>query len=250
MARVTLKSMRRNVSVAVANPRLALRALRVAHPTDAIDIGLDEIAAHVPARSVIIEAGANDGTDTLRMAARWPEATIYAFEPVPEVFEVLEQRVAHLPNVHPQQIALGESDGTATIHLSAMATTPERVSGSSSLLAPSNHVGLFPEIVFTGTTDVPVRTLDSWAAETGVGRIDFAWLDMQGLEVPMLAAAPRMLTTMGAAMLEVARTELYAGSPTYRAVRRFMSAAGFTMAIDRVAEPFGNALFVRRGPGR
>ncbi|MFI4963693.1 MAG: hypothetical protein ACHP6H_07560, partial [Legionellales bacterium] len=56
--------------------------------------------------ATIIEAGAFDGRDTLLIAQQFPQATIHAFEPVPEIFELLTKNTAHVPNIHRHPYAL------------------------------------------------------------------------------------------------------------------------------------------------
>ena len=45
------------------------------------------IAQFLPENPVILEAGAHVGTDTVEMVNLWPKCTVYAFEPVPELFD-------------------------------------------------------------------------------------------------------------------------------------------------------------------
>jgi len=52
-------------------------------------IPLYEIAKYLPVNPVIIEAGAYIGNDTLEMSKVWPKGRIYAFEPVPMLYEKL-----------------------------------------------------------------------------------------------------------------------------------------------------------------
>jgi len=46
---------------------------------------VDIVAPYLPANPVIIEAGAFNGSDTIKLAKKWPQATIHAFEPVPAI---------------------------------------------------------------------------------------------------------------------------------------------------------------------
>ena len=118
--------------------------------------------------------------------------------------------------------------------------------GSSSLLRPTGHEQMFPEVEFVETVDVPVTTLDLWAEEFEVGRVDFAWLDLQGMELAVLSASPRVLGGLTAVCMEVSRRELYADGPLYPEVVAWMQSQGFSVAVDRVPVIVGNMLFVRR----
>ena len=230
---------------AVARPDLALRKLR---GTSVIDIELDEIAPYLPAAAVILEAGAFNGADTVRFSERWPHATVHAFEPLPEAYSQVAERTQHIPRIRTYQLALGTETGRRPL-FREVATGPNGTpSGSSSLLEPSGHLEFFPEVAFEGAVDVEVVTLDDWALSESVHRIDLAWLDLQGMELPVLQAAPRMIDRIGALCLEVAREELYSGSSLYDEIVEWMGDHGFRVAIDRVPVIFGNMLFVRRQP--
>lgn len=238
-----------NALVGLRHPSLLRRYWQVRNPALLYDIAPREIAEHVADVRVIVEAGAFDGTDTRRLVEQWPDATVYSFEPVPQVFETLCANVADLPNVHPQPFALGAADGTATLNLSHRTTSPDQVSASSSLRRPSGHERLIGDVAFSGTAEVPVLTLDSWMAQAGVERVDVAWLDLQGVELDVLRAAPRARAGLQAAMLEVSRRELYAGAPTYREVNDAMAGWGLTAVLDRALYPFGNVLYACSSPG-
>jgi 2-O-methyltransferase len=204
-------------------------------------VSLAELAAHLPPAPVAIEAGAHIGVDTMRLARKWPEGHIYAFEPVPELFAKLQARASARPNVSCFQLALGNQDGVQELHVSGGGSD-----GSSSLLRPKEHLRDHPEVTFGQSTSVEVRTIDSWAAENGVDRVDFLWLDMQGLELPVLQAAPVILATVTAIYAEVSLVETYEGAPLYPELASWLEAAGFKVALERLPwKDMGNVLFVR-----
>lgn len=234
-----------NAAILASNPRFAWHRLRTGSRGNPVHISAHDLAARIPSPRVVVEAGAMDGWDTLELATVWPQATIYAFEPVPELFDRLVAATAHLPNVKPQPFALGAGDGTATMVLSTLTTAPGQVSGSSSLLVPSGHLGNYPHVEFAESIPVPVRTLDAWARDIGVTRVDVAMLDMQGMELAALQAAPRMVAGMTAVSMEVARRELYAGASLRPQIRSWMHRQGFRTALDRTLVPYGNMLFTR-----
>ena len=102
-----------------------------------------------------------------------------------------------------------------------------------------------PSVTFAEDITVDAVTLDDWAVQEEVYSVDLLWLDLQGMEMAVLNAAPNVLAHTQAVMMEVSRRELYAGSPLYPDVVRWMRARGFRPVIDRVWTLFGNILFLR-----
>lgn len=207
------------------------------------DIDLAEIENYLPHDPVIIEAGAMDGSDTIAMAARWPGARIFAFEPLPLNFEVLKRRTASLTKIEALPQAVAAITGTATLQVAAP-QTPGAPSTSSSLLIPKEHLSTMPDTNFNSQILVQTVNLDDWCVSRQVD-VDFAWLDLQGMELPALQSSPVFTSRLRAAVLEVSRSQLYVGMSTYNEVVDWMETQGMRVAIDRVARISGNMLFVR-----
>jgi FkbM family methyltransferase len=68
----------------------------------------------IPDRGLILDIGANIGVMTVLMARKAPHGTIYAFEPAPLNYAVLEKLIRRfrLTNVRTYPWAIGQSDGT------------------------------------------------------------------------------------------------------------------------------------------
>jgi FkbM family methyltransferase len=208
-----------------------------------ISISLDEIALYLGERPVIVEAGASNGSDTVRFAERWPDAEIHTFEPVPPSFALVEENTRHLPQVRRYPLALAEETGSRTMFVSTDAAGSH---GSSSLLAATGHLEEFPQVTFYEQIHVQAITLRDWVQTSRIERIDLLWLDLQGMELPVLQASRDVLARTRAVSMEVSRRELYGGSALYPEVIAWMKSQGFEAVIDRVLVAFGNMLFVNR----
>lgn len=206
------------------------------------------IKPYLPNNPIIIEAGAFKGHDTLKLATLWPQGTIHAFEPVPELFAELKQRTQNMPNIHGYQLALSDHNGMAKFHMSEHPKRPGTPSQAGSLLKPKERLKHSP-IYFTGTIEVPTITLDSWAEQNNISHVDFLWLDMQGHELAMLKASPGILKTVRVIHTEVEFIESYENNPTYIDVKSWLESQGFKMIAqdfdDQVKHFFGNAIFVK-----
>jgi FkbM family methyltransferase len=206
----------------------------------------EDLLPHLPADARIVDCGANDGRDTVELAELWPAGRLYAFEPLPAIFQELRRTVAGHANVSCHDVALADRDGTMTFHVSNPPFT-----GSSSLLAPKDIFDANRGTTFGQSIAVRTLTMDSWAAAHGVTGIDLLWLDMQGYELAAMRAAPRIMATVRAVYIEVSLVEFYHGCPLYPEVRGWMEAQGFQVVRELIPwRHSGNVLFVRNAAPR
>jgi len=220
-----------------------LRAWRYLARRDAIDATI--CRRYLPEHPVVVEAGAFDGTNSREFVTAWQAAAVYAFEPVPTAFERLAKVAAEFPGkIFPQPLALGCESGRAVMHVSGGRAQGEQ---SSSLLEPTATRGEFPFVEFSGaTTEVEVVTLDDWARERGVGRVDFLWLDLQGFELNALQGSVGLLAGCSAIHCEVQNIPLYAGAALYPEVRDWLGEQGFHPVCEAIFRRGGNVLFAKQ----
>jgi len=214
-----------------------------AAPTSpAVQVAKSELVRYLPENPVIVEAGAHMGVDTVELAKQWPRGMIHAFEPVPVLFAELERRTHMLRNVRRSRKALSDREGRQVLHLSEGASD-----GSSSLLAPDRHLDVHPEVRFERDIEVETITLDRWVQIEAIPRVDFLWLDMQGMEATVLQASPKVLGQVLAVHTEVSLLPVYTGTVLYPQLRDWMESQGFVVAKEILPYPdMGNVLFVRR----
>src|SRR5437868_5905983 len=104
----------------------------------------------------IIEVGAFKGNDTVRLASTLPEARIYAFEPVPELYNVLVATTTSYPNVTPVHAAVSNHDSSMPLHVSKKPNG--KTTQASSLQKPKERLVHSP-IIFPETIIVPTVRL-------------------------------------------------------------------------------------------
>lgn len=219
--------------------------MHIFKPHQAIDL----IASYLPNNPIIIEAGAFDGTDTIKMAQRWPQGSIHAFEPVPELFEKLIYKTKNFPNIHCYQLALSDTNGSATFYVSEKSERPGIPSQVGSLLKPKDRLAWSP-LIFPKTIHVQTITAETWAHENSTNQIDCLWLDAQGHELSILRAAQNMLKHVRVIHTEVGFIEGYEGQPCYEQIKSWLEEREF-QEIGRDFENttdwfFGNTLFVQK----
>lgn len=198
------------------------------------------ISKYLPQNPIIVEAGAHDGSDTVKMSRFWPQGQIHAFEPVDRLHELLSGKITSRSNVKTYKLALGSHNGKAQFHVSSVGD------GSSSLRAPKEHLNYHKDVKFENTIEVEVTTLDTWAAQRGISTIDFLWLDMQGCEFETLVASPHIFSTVKIIYTEVNFIELYEGCVLYPDYKAWLERNGFVEIYQSFCPDAGNALFVRK----
>ena len=142
---------------------------------------LDRIAPE----DVVFDVGANRGYFTqLYSLLVGRHGRVFAFEPVPTTFRVLQERMAVrqvIPNVDLINVALSDTNGTAVMHL------PGRDDGQASLL-PHRGVGSWQIAEPAATFQCRQIRLDDFVAEQGITRLDFLKCDVEGAELLVLRA--------------------------------------------------------------
>lgn len=131
----------------------------------------------------ILDIGANTGTYCL-LAAGMPSARVVAFEPIPEVREVLEANVSlnHLEGcVRVLPYALSDHDGEAVLHIPI-----DKASSGFSCLGNPLRFKEWHDVT------VPMRSLGNLYSELaalGIDRLDAIKIDTEGSELLILRGA-------------------------------------------------------------
>ncbi len=196
---------------------------------------------YLPSNPVIIEAGAANGVDTIEMAQIWSRGNIYAFEPIPKLYEQLILNTKKYKNIKCFSYALSN-----TVELKEIFVSGGSSEFSSSLLIPKEHLSEHPEVIFSEKIQVQTITLDSWAEKNNIDRVDMLWLDLQGAEPAVLKASPKILSTVKLIYTEVSLKELYEGTPLYPEFRDWLKKQNFRVKREELAwEDAGNVIFIR-----
>jgi FkbM family methyltransferase len=200
------------------------------------------IKKFLPNNPVMIDCGANDGSDSIELALRCG-GEVHAFEPLENIFNQLKIKTANYAAIHCYQLALSDCDGTGSFYVSEGGSE-----ASSSMLEPKEHLTDHPDVLFNQRVPVPMLTLDSWAKKNSIKKIDLLWLDMQGFEMNMLQAAGDILNTVTVIHTEVSTKETYKGVVQYTAYRHYLESLGFKVIVEAIPAGWdmGNVLFVRK----
>lgn len=121
----------------------------------------------LPPEATILDLGANLGTSAILFSELLgPDGMIYSFEPV--FHELLEENIVEngIPNVEVIPKAVGAAVGDAPFSVTDFGLDSRR-----SLYSAEPNYGV-----------LPMTTIDAFAEERGLGRVDFIKLDIEGGE--------------------------------------------------------------------
>lgn len=167
-----------------------------------------QLLQHCERPFVVLDVGANDGqTIAEYRRALGDDVTIHSFEPTPEIFERLSQRSATDPKVHVHNLAVSDSNGTATFHVTSLSQL------SSLLPLAADDAAYASGAKVVRRISVPTVTLDSFCEERGLDRVGILKMDVQGAELLALRGATRMLSQarVDIVFLEVSFSDMYEG---------------------------------------
>lgn len=177
----------------------------------------------------VFDVGANRGQFCLYSLARFPEAQIFAFEPIADAARHLESLFEAEKRVSVMPFALGNTDGEVEMHLSA------KEDSSSLLPVGEGQVALFPGTNEIGTARTQVRRLDGVLAECEVRTPALLKVDVQGFELPVLKGAEGSLRLFNQILIEASFTELYRGQALFSDVDALIARHGFRLISGQIS---------------
>lgn len=175
---------------------------------------------HTSPKPVVIDVGANVGQTAKAISTVMPESIVHSFEPSPATFAQLQRNCRTLPNVTVWNRGLGSFVG----ELPFLENTN---SDMSSFLAASDDCwGALDK-----RTIVPVGTLDAFAEEQGIARVDLLKSDTQGYDFEVFKGASGLLADnrVGLVYFEFIFSAMYKNLPRFDEVFRFLSDNRFSL---------------------
>ena len=171
----------------------------------------------------IIDVGANRGQFSLACRMALPGVQVVAFEPIPTeaaTFRMVHEGVTYITLI---ESALGETSGSATLHLSKSADS------SSLLPIGSRQTALHQNTAEVGTIEVQVHRLDDLEVHWRQKKRLLLKLDVQGFELNVLKGALVALKHCAYVYAECSEVTLYDGQALRPEVESFLEGQGFAL---------------------
>ena len=201
----------------------------------------------------VLDIGANTGQFVSSIFGQLPEARVYSFEPLRDVYEALVKNCGAVKGFKGFNIALGDVNGWTKMNRSEF-------SPSSSLLKMGDlHKALYPYTAGTQREEIEMMRLDDFITREGVNLEPevLIKMDVQGYEDRVLNGCRNTLERTKVVITEVSFCDLYEEQASFRDIYGQMQNSGFV--FKGILEPeydpvsgkpiFGDAIFVRESSG-
>lgn len=163
----------------------------------------------------IIDVGANKGQFSKVIRHFYPKSQIYAFEPVPEIFQKTKSNFAGVHNYEIYNVALGNADGEVSFN-------KNEYGHISSFLEVSGENKHYPK-TRNSEIKVQIKKLDDlFRAEQFKGKT-LLKLDVQGFELEVLKGADNLLKNIDYVIIEANLENLYVDQPTFTEINTFLN---------------------------
>jgi len=179
-------------------------------------------------RIVIFDVGANDGGNFLDIV-KLPWVTVHAFEPTPDLIQVIQKRVLGRSNYILNEVAISDEDGMTNFNVAGQGDW-----GCSSILDFSENINETwkdrDDLVFTKTIEVKTIKLSSYVRMNGIKRIDLLHVDIQGYDLVALRSLGEFIGIVKKGVVEVPMNEhvkLYIGQHTKDEMLSFLEDNNF-----------------------
>jgi FkbM family methyltransferase len=129
--------------------------------------------------------GANKGQSIQFFLKLFPGAVIYAFEPNPRLFKMLQKKYHGKKNIKLFNKGISSENGKLVLHetITDETSTFEELNYDSGYLKRKAKIlGVKPDEVIHNRYEVDVITLNDFIAETGIQKIDIVKIDTEGHE--------------------------------------------------------------------
>jgi FkbM family methyltransferase len=196
----------------------------------------------------LIDIGASHGDFMYLVQQAKSNIHIYGFEPIPKVFNSLQERFAGANEIKLYNLALGNFDGVVDFN-------ENDYSYSSSILPIGEiHVNEFPHTRNFKKLEVQITSLDSVFNNKKIERPLLVKVDVQGYEEQVISGGKNTFAHADFVIIEVSFYELYQGQALFERINIELNGLGlfYYGCMSQLSSPIDckilqqDALFIRR----
>jgi len=178
---------------------------------------------YIPQLGTIIDAGANQGQFAIAASHFYPHACIHSFEPLPDVYPILQRNTRHVSSITTYNMALGNSTGTLEFYSNAYSHA------SSALQVSELQKNMLPKTATSHKIETPVERLDDLSNQLHLTAPVLLKMDVQGFEKEVLKGAAQSLAQIDYLLFESSFIQMYDGEPLFDEMHDFVKALGFEL---------------------
>ncbi len=189
----------------------------------------------------IIHVGANKGQEAEFYAIH--NKSVIWIEALPQIFEMLENKIANYPNQQAINALVTDTDGKEyNFHIS----NNTDVLSSSVFEFGDGKDELFPDLKMVDSVRLVGKTLSTIYSEFNIDEteFDFLLLDVQGAELMVLKGAESVLHNFKYILTEVSTVDIYKSGVLWAELKAFLNQKGFKEAISGTPSQHCDVLFV------
>ena len=171
--------------------------------------------------NTVLDIGANVGEFTAIYHELFPEAKIYAFEPLPDCFFELKERTENIENIKSYNLGLGSKDGILKIHMSSWHPA------SSFRDMADLHKQNYPHSSESQDVDVSINKLDDVLNESDLVDNIFIKMDVQGFEDEVIKGGAKIFQKAKVVVVESSFQKLYEDEPLFHGIYALLKPLGY-----------------------
>jgi FkbM family methyltransferase len=171
----------------------------------------------------VIDVGANQGQWIGALLHLLPITEVWIFEPNPDALKICQKRIGKRPGIKYFDMALGETVGKITLHVTAASNFASALQPRVEFL--EKHYSKNAARIVS-SKQVEVTTLDSIVPESK--SVDLLKIDVQGFERAVLSGARTVLTKTRCVLIEMNLQPHYVGDDTLPLLWSILADHGFS----------------------
>jgi FkbM family methyltransferase len=169
----------------------------------------------------VLDVGANIGQFAGEIHAILPEAAIYSFEPLRDCYNLLVEKMSHVPKFRAFDFALGSEALEIEMHRSEF--TPS----SSILQMGEQHKQAFPFTSKEALEKIAVKRLDDVTRDLDLAENILIKIDVQGFEDRVIAGGLNTIQLAKLLIVETSFESLYEDQPLFDTIYETLKRMGF-----------------------